>query len=387
MLFHSSLRKELARSFGATLIVLVTVVMTMTLIRTLGQASRGSFNPSDVMMVMGYTVLTFLPNVMVMGLFVATVATLTRLYRDSEMVIWFGAGVGLRGLVGPLFRFSWPILLAVGALALFVLPWANRQIEEIKIHYEQRGDLERVEPGRFQESADGNRVFFIDKTTMNERTASNVFIATTENGKQTVTTARGGRVENIGPDQFLLLQRGQRLESALVGTETNQSELKISEFEEYGAKIGSNVLGTTDKAPLGSVTSRELIQNPNPRYLGELSWRLGFMLAAANLMIIAIASSRINPRVGRAGNLVFSMFAFQVYLNFLNLGQNWISMGEIGFGTYMLALHGGVLLAGLLWLAKRHNNWGWLPPASFLSDLSRTRRGARMDAGTAVPSP
>ena len=68
MLFHSSLRKELARSFGASFIVLVTVVMTMTLIRTLGQASRGSFSPSDVMMVMGYTVLTFLPNVMTMAL-------------------------------------------------------------------------------------------------------------------------------------------------------------------------------------------------------------------------------------------------------------------------------------------------------------------------------
>ena len=372
MLFHSSLRKELARSFGATLIVLVTVVMTMTLIRTLGQASRGSFNPSDVMMVMGYTVLTFMPNVMVMGLFVATVATLTRLYRDSEMVIWFGAGIGLRGLVAPLFRFSWPILLAVGALALFVLPWANAQIEEIKIHYEQRGDLERVEPGRFQESADGSRVFFVDKTTVNERTASNVFIATTENGKQTVTTARGGRVENIGQDQFLLLESGQRLESAL-----DKSDLKISEFEEYGAKIGSSLFSTKDNAPMGTVSSRELLQKPSPRYLGELSWRLGFTLAAANLMIIAIASSRINPRVGRTGNLVFSMFAFQIYLNFLNLGQNWIAAGEIGIVTFMLALHGGVFLTSLLWLAKRHNNWGWLPPPGFMEDLRSTRRGAR----------
>ena len=381
MLFHSSLRKELARSFGATLIVLVTVVMTMTLIRTLGQASRGSFNPSDVMMVMGYTVLTFLPNVMVMGLFVATVATLTRLYRDSEMVIWFGAGMGLRGLVAPLFRFSWPILLAVGALALFALPWANSQIEEIKIHYEQRGDLERVEPGRFQESADGNRVFFVDKTTVDQRTANNVFIATNENGKQTVTTARGGRVENIGQDQFLLLERGQRLESSL-----DKTDLKFSEFEEYGAKIGTALLGGKDKQPLGTVSSRSLIQNPSARYLGELSWRLGFMLAAANLMIIAIASSRINPRVGRTGNLVFSMFAFQVYLNFLNLGQNWIAAGEIGFGTFMLALHGGVLLVGLLWLIKRHNNWGWLPPANFLRELSQTRRGARTDAAVASPA-
>ena len=54
MLFDSSIRKELARSFGATLVVLVTVVMTMMLIRTLGQASKGSVSPSDVMLVMGY---------------------------------------------------------------------------------------------------------------------------------------------------------------------------------------------------------------------------------------------------------------------------------------------------------------------------------------------
>jgi lipopolysaccharide export system permease protein len=105
MLFHSSIRKELARSFVATLIVLVTVVMTMTLIRTLGMASRGSFNPSDVMLVMGYTVLTFMPNIMTMGLFIATIATLSRLYRDSEMVIWFSSGVELASLLRPLLRF------------------------------------------------------------------------------------------------------------------------------------------------------------------------------------------------------------------------------------------------------------------------------------------
>ncbi|MBU3646917.1 MAG: LPS export ABC transporter permease LptF, partial [Limnohabitans sp.] len=55
MLFHSSIRKELARSFGATLIVLVTIVMTMMLIRTLGQASSGSVNPTEISLVMGYT--------------------------------------------------------------------------------------------------------------------------------------------------------------------------------------------------------------------------------------------------------------------------------------------------------------------------------------------
>ena len=48
MLFDSSIRKELARSFGATAVVLITVVMTMMLIRTLGQAYKGSVSPDKV---------------------------------------------------------------------------------------------------------------------------------------------------------------------------------------------------------------------------------------------------------------------------------------------------------------------------------------------------
>ena len=104
MLFHSSLRRELSRSFGATLIVLVTVVMTMILIRTLGQASRGSFNPSDVTLVMGYTVLAYLPTLLTMSLFIAIIASLSRMYRDSEMVIWLCSGKGLASLLRPLWE-------------------------------------------------------------------------------------------------------------------------------------------------------------------------------------------------------------------------------------------------------------------------------------------
>ena len=94
MLFDSSIRRELARSFSATLVVLATVVMTMMLIRTLGQASRGSLDPSDVMLIMGYTVLAYMPTILTLSLFISIIATLSRMYRDSEMVIWFTSEIG-----------------------------------------------------------------------------------------------------------------------------------------------------------------------------------------------------------------------------------------------------------------------------------------------------
>ena len=41
MLFDTTVRRELARSFGATLVVLLTIVLTMGLVRTVGAAAQG----------------------------------------------------------------------------------------------------------------------------------------------------------------------------------------------------------------------------------------------------------------------------------------------------------------------------------------------------------
>ena len=244
MLFDSSIRKELARSFGATLVVLVTVVLTMMLIRTLGQASKGSVSPSDVMLVMGFTVLGQLPIILSLSLFIAVVGTLSRMYRDSEMVIWFGSGRGLLGLVGPLFRFAWPILLVVLTLAFVILPWSFSKIEDLRDRYDKRGDIARIEPGQFQESANGDRVFFIEKDSKGQQTGKNVFISTQEGNKQTITSARSGTVEVMNGDKFLVLQEGQRLERT-----TGKNDMTLSTFERYGARVGADDNSGRDYSP------------------------------------------------------------------------------------------------------------------------------------------
>jgi lipopolysaccharide export system permease protein len=347
------LRKELARSFGATLVVLVTIVMTMTLVRTLSLATKGTVNPEDILMVMGYTVLGYLPPILTLSLFIAIVGTLSRMYRDSETVIWFAAGRGVSSFLAPLFRFAWPILLVVAALALVIWPWANSQTQELKERYGKRGDLERVAPGQFQESASGTRVFFLDKDTPDNKSGKNIFIATNEHGKETVTAARSGRVVQIGDGQFLLLGDGQRMETPTQGPK----DIRISEFEEYAAQVGGPELTARDSAPAKTRSTLFLVMDPTPVNLGELGWRLGLALAAFNFVVIAVIVSNVNPRAGRSGNLVFALFAFVVYYNLLNIGQSWVSTGRASFAAFMLVLHGGVFLLSALWLAKQHNNW------------------------------
>jgi lipopolysaccharide export system permease protein len=140
---------------------------------------------------------------------------------------------------------------------------------------------------------------------------------------------------------------------------TEQSGLKISEFAEYRVRVGEDILGSEASTSVHARPTWGLIQGGTPSDLAELSWRIGLILAAINFTVIGLAVSSVNPRVGRSANVVFALFAFVVYFNLLNLGQNWISSKQLSFGALMLGLHGGVLVITLLWLIKNHNNWQW----------------------------
>jgi lipopolysaccharide export system permease protein len=379
MLFHSSLRKELARSFVATLVVLITVVMSMMLIRVLGLASSGRVNPQDVMMLMGYSVLGHLSTILTLSLFVAVTSTMGRLYRDSEMAIWFSSGQGLVSFCVPVLRFSWPILVTIALLALVVWPWSNQQTQQLRQRFESRGELDRVAAGQFQENAAGTRVFFIERddaltstptplssadatataAALASKTARNVFVLSTDAGKQAVTSARTGRIERIEGEQFLLLGNGQRMEQSIVqnGTTTaEQSALRISEFAEYGVKVGQSRGSEGSQASPKTLRTNQLLRDPSTANMAELSWRVGLALSAFNLALLALVLSATNPRAGRGYALIFSLLAFVAYYNMLNAGFSWVSTGRFGFGQLMLWLHGGVFVATCLLLALRNSN-------------------------------
>jgi lipopolysaccharide export system permease protein len=300
-----------------------------------------------------------MPTILSMSLFIAILSVLTRMFKDSEMVIWFGSGQGLASLLKPLMRFAWPILVIIFMLSFFILPWAFGRIEDLRDKFEKRGDIARIQPGQFQESANGDRVFFIEKNDTGTQTGNNVFMATNEQGKQTVTSARSGRIEVIGPDKFLVLQTGQRLERM-----AGKPDLTVSIFEHYGTRVGADDGSARSYVPSSSMSSLALMQSPNLEHQAELSWRIGLVLAAINFIVIGIAASGMNPRVGTAANLGFAFLIFVIYFNMLVLGKNWIESGQVHFVQFLIVLHGGVLVLSVLWLLKRNSNWSLRRPAA-----------------------
>lgn len=346
MLFDSTVRRELSRSFGATLVVILTIVLTMFLIRTIGQAANGTVSPQDVVLLLGFVSLGHLPTMLCLSMFIAIVLTLGRMYRDSEMVIWMASGVGLSRFVRPVLRTAWPVLVVIGLLLVFVWPWGNRQSLELRDRYQQRSDLSRVAPGVFQSSSDGTRVFFVERSGGSDGSARNVFILTRQPHSESVTSARSGRLETVGDDRFLVLERGQRNE-----IDMKSYDKTLSRFESYRVLAQEKVLASAEQRPPRATPTLQLLRTPTPAAQGELVWRFGLLLAAANLLVLGIGLAASNPRRPSNWNLLFSLLAFVVYFNLVNLTQAWVTGGRLGMGTALLALHGTALAAGLalLW--------------------------------------
>ncbi len=347
MLFDRTFRKELARAFGVTLIVLLTIVMTMGLMKTLSLAAGGRVAPQDVLLMLGYTSIGYLPIVLTLALFVAIVATLGRQYRDSEMAVWLACGLPLRRFVAPTFRMAWPVLAAVAVLVLVVWPWGNAQSTQLRERYEKRSDLSRIAPGQFQSSRDGSKVFFIERGEDKSVVGRNVFILSQQGERESVTTAAEGEIVWEGNDRVLALRHGQRAE-----TEAKR-EHSLARFDEYRVVADRQATRSLDELPPKAMDSLALLRSPESRHRGELGWRLGMLIGAANFALLGVGLSASNPRRPNNWSLLMALLVFVVYFNLINLSKSWIEQDKLGLFAALPLVHGPVMLAGLALLLWR----------------------------------
>ena len=95
MIFHRALLREFASLAGAVFMTLFAIALTTRLIRLLGQAAGGKIPSDAVVAFLGFFALDALPVLLSLTMFISVLLTLTRSWRDSEMVIWFSAGLSL----------------------------------------------------------------------------------------------------------------------------------------------------------------------------------------------------------------------------------------------------------------------------------------------------
>ena len=348
MIFRNALLRELAIAAIATFFVLLGIVITMLLVRLLGQAASGAITTTGVAVLMGFAILNYLPVLFSLTLFISVLMTLTRSYRDSEMVVWFSCGMSLTEWIRPVLTFATPVVLIIAALSMGLSPWAVTNSEELRRRMDSRDDVSAVSPGVFRESRQAQRVYFVEEVSGSANLVANVFVSSVQHGKQGVMVASRGFQETAeNGDRFLVLLNGRRYEG-----EPGSADYKIYEFQRYAMRIES-LDGRAPRAPTTkSLSTLTLLRDPTSPNLAELSWRIGLPASALILTLLAIPLSFVNPRAGRSMNLLLALLIYMAYGNLLSITQAYIAQSRISLALGLLGVH-AVMLTILLVLFYR----------------------------------
>ncbi|MFQ1063544.1 LPS export ABC transporter permease LptF [Bordetella trematum] len=354
-LFKRSVVSEITSHAGVVFSTLVVVWLSVLLVRLLGEAAGGSIGADVVFGLAAFSTITALPTILAVALFIAVLTTVTRNYRESEMVVWFASGLSLADWLRPVLRVAVPVALMVAGLTLVASPWAYRQIGEYRERFEQRSDLSKVAAGQFVESGRGDRVFFAEDPTEPGDELGAVFARAIDPEWLSVLTANSARGETLpNGDRFLVLSGGHRYD-----LKPGTPELRVTTFDQYGmrleSKAGEDPIGEARAAAERSSKARSTLQlmedNTNSSW-SQVMWRISMPLAALNLALLAVPLGAVNPRLGRSGDLLIAGLVGLLYMNLINLSRAWISSGKLPFGVGVWLIHALVLaLAG--WLLYR----------------------------------
>jgi lipopolysaccharide export system permease protein len=348
MIFYRALLREFASLAGAVFMTLFAIALTTRLIRLLGQAAGGKIPTDAVVAFLGFFALGALPVLLSLTMFISVLLTLTRGWRDSEMVIWFGAGLPLTAWLKPVMLFALPQIAVIAALSLFISPWAAQMSAQYATRLEARDDVSRVTPGVFSETSNKERVYFVESISGDSSMVQNVFVSSVHQQNSGVSMSRMGHTEAApNGDRFIVLEQGRRYEGA-----PGDEEYRVMEFERYAARIETKE-GRAPQLSHKSMSTWALLRNATPVNLGEILFRVGVPISAAVLVLLAIPMSFVNPRAGRSANLLFALFTYIVYSNLLSVSQARVAQGRMDFGVGLWLVHAAMVALLLFMFARR----------------------------------
>ncbi|HYP68497.1 MAG TPA: LPS export ABC transporter permease LptF [Thiobacillaceae bacterium] len=348
MLYRRTLLRELALSVAGILVVLIAIALVTLFVRLLGDAARGEVANEAVATYLGFNLLYFLPVLLSMALFIGVLLVFTRLWRDSEMVIWLNNGLSLYQWIRPVLQLALPLVLIITALTLVLIPWSLNKKDQYRQELKNRSETALITPGLFAETQGGRRVYFVEGLNPFTGVIKEVFLQTQDHDKIGIVVAQEGRhqMEEDGA-RYLILKHGRRYE----GT-PGQGDFSSMEFERYWIRLEPGAVRDTDRSSKQARLSA-LLKSSDPVYKGELVWRLGFPVSALILALMAIPLGVVNNRSRRSFGLIGALLIYFIYNNLQSVGQAWVVQERMNTVMGFLVGHAPMLLTlVILFLAR-----------------------------------
>lgn len=337
------------------------------LIRFLFQSAEMIIRRGLPVSIVGKLLLMTLPNIVVltlpMSLLFGTLIAVGRLSSDSELIAMRASGLSLLTLYRPILLLSGLLTLLNTALMVYVLPWGNHALQELRLDIATQTVAQQVEPRVFYEEWEG-KVVYVFEVPQGSKRWKGVFLAEAipSTDKNQITTADWGevlvdpagerlvlrlynaiqhKVDLSAPDRYEI-SRHRRLDLVLDDQFTSEQKAKLS------ASKGIRELTLAELQDLKDDPSVDAEQ----RNLARVEIHKKFSIPAACLVfgLFALPLGINNRRGGKASGFALSIGILIVYYILLNNGEEAARFGRapawfaMWFPNLLLAAFGIFLL-------------------------------------------
>lgn len=348
--------KEVAFTLAAVMSVLSLIVTGNLFARLLGYVTEGELPADALMPLVGLGSARVIILLLPFSFFIGIMLTLGRLYRDNEMAALRACGVGYRQIYRPLLTLAVPLALLLGYAVLYLVPDIVERSETIKGQMKSRSEIVGVTPGRFIESAGGDRVIFVESLSDDSRTMQNIFVHAEDEAGNSIVVTAASAAQVVDPqtgNRYIEMKDGSRYSGAAGG-----AEYQIARFGVHGLLMPSD----TQAAKVDNrdaIPTEALLASDNRVDRAELHWRISIPLSMLVLVLLAVPMSYTTPRQGRFGKVVIGILAYVIYVNALVAGKGALEKGELPIEVGLWWVHAAALLVvgGLI---MRQYGWSWL---------------------------
>jgi lipopolysaccharide export system permease protein len=341
MVLERYLWREGLKASGAVLLLLVCAYASSRFVQYLGEAAAGKLGGDLILELLGLKLLSTSVLMLPLGLYLGTYMALTRLSRDHELEAMACVGFGTARLMRATLKPACGALLGIGALSLYVAPWAEVRLEALAERARSESDITGIVPGRFKEFSEGDRILYVEKLSDDRRTMSNVFLQGRQEGGMGVLTSAGAELERDRETgaRYVVFQDGRRY----TGT-PGRLDYAIVEYRRYAVRIDRDGRGGGAGPVAGTPTAR-LWQLPGLPAKAELQWRIALPVSAVVLPLMAVVLGRVRAR--RHIGLLCAVLVYFIYSNLLTIGRTLVEDGDVSPRIGLWAVH-ALLLAALL---------------------------------------
>lgn len=342
------LAREILLTLVGVTIVLLLILFSARLVAILADAASGNLPVNYILVLLALRNISNLVTVLPLGLFLAILLALSRLYIDNEMTVLAACGVGIGRVVRTVLIFAVFMAVVVGFLSLYAAPWAEFHSQRLMDRGAAESELYGFTAGSFHDIGAGGGVMYAQGISDNRRDLHNVFLQSDDERHSVIAAEAGRRYRDPRTGaRYLEVENGYRYDGS-----PGEKDYVVTHFKKQGVRIREPAASPTSTMRK-AMTTAALWRAGGPSNLAEIQARISDALWVIVLSLIAVPLSYTSPRQGRYAKIFSAILIYVIYSNFLGVARSWIEKGDLSPTIGLWWVHGLLLLFALVLLEFR----------------------------------